>query len=265
MIQRCEGFLQVPDGEDIWYETAGTGPALILSHGLSGNAAAWFQQVPYFAREFQIITWDQRGFGRSTNRTRQHGIDAAVADQCAVLDHLDIDHAYVIGHSMGGWVAVGTALADPSRVLALVLACTTAGLPPTHPRPHHRRRPAIGPSSLGVHPAIAKTFSSANPELAYLFQALGSFGNRPSNEEFRNIMSSYQFAEDALTALTMPVTFLCGEVDPIMPPAAVRDVATRIPGADVVEVAGAGHSAYFEQPEVWNRTVRGFIRGPSRS
>ena len=63
MISRTEGFITVADGERVWYETAGEGPDLILTHGLGGNAAVWYQQVPYFAQHYRVISWDQRGFG----------------------------------------------------------------------------------------------------------------------------------------------------------------------------------------------------------
>lgn len=261
-IQRQEGFVHVPDGEDIWYESAGSGPAMILSHGLSGNAAGWFQQFPHFAQDHQVIIWDQRGFGRSTNRTGGHGVDAAISDQLAILDHLEIETIDLVGHSMGGFSAVGVALARPERVRTLVLACTTAGLPRTTPPQPTNRPPQTTPLPLGVHPALAKKFASANPELSYLFQTLGTFGDRPPNDEFRAMMASYEFAESSLTALSMPMMFLCGEIDPIAPPAAVRDVAQRFPAAPIVQIPGAGHSVYYEQPQAWNRVVGDFLRDP---
>ena len=129
MIPRSERFVTVADGERIWYETAGTGPDLILSHGLGGNAAVWYQQVPYFAEHSRVITWDQRGFGRSSNSAGKHGPHSAAGDLLAIMDHVGAEHADVVGQSMGGWAALGLGLAAPHRVRSLVLACTTGGIP----------------------------------------------------------------------------------------------------------------------------------------
>ena len=129
MIPRTEGFITVADGERVWYETAGEGPDLILTHGLGGNAAVWYQQVPYFAQHYRVISWDQRGFGRSTNENGNHGPVAAVSDLIEIMDLLDVDRAHVVGQSMGGWAALGTAIAVPDRVESVVLACTTGGIP----------------------------------------------------------------------------------------------------------------------------------------
>jgi len=129
MISRTEGFITVADGERVWYETAGEGPDLILTHGLGGNAAVWYQQVPYFAQHYRVISWDQRGFGRSTNENGNHGPVAAVSDLIEIMDLLAVDRAHVVGQSMGGWAALGTAIAVPDRVESVVLACTTGGIP----------------------------------------------------------------------------------------------------------------------------------------
>ncbi|XGU18479.1 alpha/beta fold hydrolase [Rhodococcus sp. 3Y1] len=153
MISRTEGFITVADGEQVWYETAGEGPDLILTHGLGGNAAVWYQQVPYFAQHYRVISWDQRGFGRSTNENGNHGPVAAVSDLIEIMDLLAVDRAHVVGQSMGGWAALGTAIAVPDRVESVVLACTTGGIPVGSVRTAHlphrstRHRAAPGGAS----------------------------------------------------------------------------------------------------------------------
>ncbi len=261
VIDRTEGYLRVADGEDIWFETAGEGTALVLSHGLGGNAAVWYQQLPYFAERYRVITWDQRGFGRSSNTAGKHGPDAAVSDLLAILDHLQIERAALVGQSMGGWCTLGAALSDPERIAAVVLASTTGGIPPVavpEMDPELVRAPA-GTRPLGVHPAVGERLPTIDLAKAYLYQALGTFGRRPSDVEFSRLLHASTYDPAALAAMAQPVLLLCGELDGLMTPTLVRDAASRLPHATVVEMAGRGHSPYFEDPDGWNPIVGNFL------
>ncbi|MGH7288071.1 MAG: alpha/beta fold hydrolase, partial [Myxococcota bacterium] len=82
-MRRETGFLE-HDGERIYWESAGDGPALVLTHGAGGNHAAWFQQIPVFAKTRRVIAWDQRGFGRSTARGGANSPERAVRDLAAL-------------------------------------------------------------------------------------------------------------------------------------------------------------------------------------
>jgi len=263
VIPRSEGFVTVADGERVWYETAGAGPDLILNHGLGGNAAVWYQQVPYFAEHYRVITWDQRGFGRSSNSAGKHGPHSAVGDLLAIMDHVGAERADVVGQSMGGWAALGLALAARDRVRSLVLACTTGGIPvlsgpraaPSTPTP-----PA-GVPPLGEHPAIGSRLPSFDMARAYLYQALGTFGSRPPDSEFFRILESTAFDRQALMDLNIPVLLIAGELDALMTPELVRKAAAYLAQATFVEIPGRGHSVYFEDPDSWNEIVARFLAG----
>src|ERR1017187_6453415 len=94
---------------------------------LGGNHLSWWQQVPYFMRSFECITVDQRGFGLSPDPDGVFN-GAHASDLSALLDHLEIDRAVLIGQSMGGWTIVGYALEHPERVAAMVMADTPGGI-----------------------------------------------------------------------------------------------------------------------------------------
>ncbi|GAA3890888.1 3-oxoadipate enol-lactonase [Leifsonia kafniensis] len=278
MIERTEGFLSVADGEQIWCESAGTGPDLILSHGLGGNAAVWYQQLPFFAQNYRVITWDHRGFGRSTNTTGTHGPESSVSDLLAILDHFEVENAHLVGQSMGGWATLGTALAAPDRVASIVLACTTggipagfgaqAGAPAASDPPTSRPRATPGPTAgsgphaarpLGEHPALGERLPSLDPARAYLYQALGSFGARPDDSEFFRILTNHSFDPDDLRTLDIPTLLIAGELDTLMTPKLIRRAAEYLPNAAVIELAGRGHSPYFEDPDAWNTVVATFL------
>ncbi|MGC0366622.1 3-oxoadipate enol-lactonase [Rhodococcus sp. 27YEA15] len=261
MISRTEGFLTVADGEQVWYETAGTGPDLILTHGLGGNAAVWYQQVPYFAQHYRVITWDQRGFGRSTNDKGNHGPAAAVSDLVEIMDLLGVEKAHVVGQSMGGWAALGTAVAVPDRVESVVLACTTGGIPvgfgPEIVVPLTAAPVTARP--LGEHPAVGGRLPSLDMARAYLYQALGSFGHRPPDTEFFRILKEYNYDPAVLSTVDVPVLLIAGELDDLMTPARIRRAAEFLPRSEVVELADRGHSPYFEDPHAWNELVAHFL------
>lgn len=260
MIERTEGYLE-RDGERIWYESAGDGPVLVLSHGLGGNAAVWFQQLPYFAQKYRVITWDQRGFGRSSSQSGRLGPQPAVDDLLALLDHLEVEQAALVGQSMGGWVTLGAALRDPDRITAAVLACSTAGIPLTAGPAADPGvvRTQVGARPLGVHPALGERLAEIDPARAYLYQALGSFGHRPGDGEFARMLHEMTFGLPELAALEIPVLMLCGELDQMMTPARIQHAATRLQDATVHEFAGRGHSVYFEDSDAWNAVVGRFL------
>ncbi|WP_193608911.1 alpha/beta fold hydrolase [Nocardioides lijunqiniae] len=263
MIERTEGFLTASDGERIWYETAGSGPDLVLTHGLGGNAAVWYQQVPYFAHHYRVITWDQRGFGRSTNEHGRHGPAAGTSDLVEILDHLDVERAHVVGQSMGGWAALGSAIAAPGRVASVVLACTTGGVPvgfgPDVAPPLTDAPVSARP--LGEHPAVGGRLPSLDMARAYLYQALGTFGDRPPDNEFFRILKDHTHDPSVLAKLTVPVLLIAGELDDLMTPERIRSAAALLPRAEVVELADRGHSPYFEDPHEWNELVAHFLAG----
>ena len=114
-------------GINLYYQTTGEGPAVVLAHGRGGNHMSWWQQVPVFSERYSCITFDHRGWGRSLQPPEAMGREAFVEDLRGLLDHLGIEEAFLIAQSMGGLTCLGFALADPRRTRALVLAGTTGG------------------------------------------------------------------------------------------------------------------------------------------
>jgi pimeloyl-ACP methyl ester carboxylesterase len=266
-VGRSTGFAN-SDGERIYYESVGDGePTLVLCHGAGGNHAVWYQQVPVFARHRRVITWDHRGFGRSTARGGPTRPELAVHDLGAVLATAGVAGSIdLVGQSMGGWTALGFALAEPARVRRLVLADTPGGI--VTPELAAALR-SLGPSPLnaeavlGRHPALGASLVARDPARAYLYQMLGAFGE-PELPKIGAALFGTVVADPALAALANRVLFVVGAEDALFPPAAIRASAAKIPGARVVEIPDAGHSPYFEQPDAWNRAVAAFLENDPR-
>ncbi len=258
--RRRTGFVE-NDGELIYYEVVGEGGIpLILSHGAGGNHATWYQQVVSFASDRIVVTWDHRGYGRSTDRADRSGPEVAVGDLLAVIDALGIEQADFVGQSMGGWTSVGVALARPSVVRSIVLADTLGGI--TSPAIEVglvRRDPrAISVGDLvGSHPALGQAFAERDPARAHLYQSLGEMASADVGVILARLLAVTHDASEA-ARLTMPILCIVGDKDPLFPPASVRALADLLPDARVVEIVGCGHSPYFEDPAAWNAVVRHF-------
>lgn len=262
-VERSSGFVET-GGERVYYESTGSGDAVLFCHGMGGNHAIWFQQVPAFAHERRVVTWDQRGFGRSTNRGGQPTPASAVADLAALLDHLEIERAHLIGQSMGGWAVVGLALQHPERVRSLTVADSIGGIYTAAIEEQFDRyiaesagRPAPDRLPLGEHPALG-SLAARNPARAFLYQQLQSLGEPPPDEA-RTALRQTRYERDDLARLRVPTLFVVGDVDPIFPPKLIYAAAALVPGARLVEIPESGHSPYFEQPERWNAEVLAFI------
>jgi pimeloyl-ACP methyl ester carboxylesterase len=263
-IRRETGFLE-HDGERIYWESLGTGPPLVLCHGLGGNHAVWFQQVAFFARERRVVVWDQRGFGRSTDRGARSGPEAAVADLAALLDHLGLERVDLVGQSMGGWAALGLALESPARVRSLVLADSLGGIHAAEianayaeAREAKGAPPLAAVPLLGHHVAIDAALLARDPGRAWLYQALGGMGEPDVAAVTPRLLGTRRDPE-AVGALPCPLLCVVGEKDPLFPPSVVRAAAGLLPGARVVEIPASGHSPYFEEPEAWNAAVAAFL------
>jgi 3-oxoadipate enol-lactonase len=119
----ASGTLDVPGGTLYW-ESTGRGPALVLVHAGIADHGMWDDDVPSFAGGHRVVAYDCRGFGRS----RTDAVDfSSRADLAALLDHLGIDRAALLGCSLGGQIALDFALERPERVSALVLVASGPG------------------------------------------------------------------------------------------------------------------------------------------
>ena len=122
------GVLRV-EGARLYYQQAGAGEPLVLLHGLGASSADWENQVPELSRHFQVIVPDLRGHGAS-DRAGDYGVERFARDTWRLLDHLKVRAPILVGHSMGGAVAMQMALDRPGAVPCLVPANTLPRFPP---------------------------------------------------------------------------------------------------------------------------------------
>ena len=250
------------DGFRLYHEdTGGNAPAIMFLHGAGGNHLSWWQQVPVFGEEYRCITVDQRGFGQSPDVPGGPGPAALATDALELLGHLQIEKAALVSQSMGGWAAVGAAVRAPERCWAIVLANTVGNL--TNPEIAALRKKladASPPRPTAVwQAALGETFRKAHPARTFLYAQIAGL-NAPFPADFRDQLGRLTTPVDRYAATGTPTMFLTSDEDVIFPPALSEKVHDHVPGSRFERVNAAGHSTYFERPDVFNRDVAAFLK-----
>lgn len=252
----------VKDGFRLYYEdTGGAGPTLLFLHGAGGNHLSWWQQVPVFAEEYRCVTMDQRGFGQSPDVPGGPGPAALATDTLALLDHLGIARAAVVAQSMGGWAAVGAAVQAPERFWAIVLANTVGNLSNTEISALRGKLAAASPPRPPVlwQAALGETFRKAHPVPTFLYAQIAGL-NAPLPADFRDQLGRLATPVERYAATQVPTMFLTSDEDGLIWPELSEKVHKHVPGSRFERVGAAGHSTYFERPDVFNREVGAFLK-----
>ena len=252
----------VKDGFRLYYEdTGGPAPTVLFLHGAGGNHLSWWQQVPAFAGEYRCVTADQRGFGQSPDVEDGPGPAALGTDALALLDHQGIARAAIVAQSMGGWAAVGAVGRAPERFWAIVLANTVGHLTNPAIAAVRQRLVAASPPRPAVlwHAALGPTFRRTEPVRSFLYaQIAGLNPTRP--ERFTEQLMALSTPVEQYPAARVPTMFLTSDEDGLIWPELSQTVHEHVPGSRFERVERAGHSTYFERPEVFNREVGAFLK-----
>jgi 3-oxoadipate enol-lactonase len=249
------------DGFRLYHEdTAGNGPAVLFLHGAGGNHLSWWQQVPVFAETYRCVTADQRGFGQSPDVPGGPGPAALASDAIALLDHLGIRRAALVTQSMGGWAAAGAVLLAPERFWAVVMANTVGNLTNPEIAALRQQLASSSPPRPAVlwQAALGPTFRKEQPALSFLYAQIAGL-NGPLPADFRDQLGRLTTAVERYAATRVPTFLLTSDEDGLIWPELSEKVHRHIPGSRFVRVEAAGHSTYFERPEVFNREVGAFL------
>jgi len=250
------------DGFRLYYEdSGGNAPAIVFLHGAGGNHLSWWQQLPVFADEYRCIAVDQRGFGQSPDVPGGPGPAALGADVLALLDHLGIARAALVAQSMGGWAAVGAAVSAPERLWAIVLANTVGNLSNDAIAAVRQRLGAASPPRPAViwHAALGATFRKQQPIRSFLYAQISGL-NAPLSADFRDQLMRLTTPVERYAATRVPTMFLTSDEDGLIWPELSETVQRHVPGSRFERVEAAGHSTYFERPDVFNREVGAFLK-----
>lgn len=240
-------------GVRIYYETHGSGPAIVLVHGSGGHHAAWWQQVPYLARWYTVVLPDLRGFGLSD--PVEGGPDSLdfVDDLRAVIDDASIPRAVFLGQSIGAAPCLRLATATPDRTAGVILAHSLGGLSDPDLKALVAADRAEAEKLPVIDRLMSKTFQQSNPEMTWLFREQGTF-NAAKMQDLRNLAAAGPTTADVVRA-GVRVHFLAGANDAVLRPATVRAAHVKLPGSTIAVVPDAPHSMYWERPALFNAEV----------
>ena len=243
---RESGMAPVNDIE-MYYAVYGEGEPVLLIHGGLGHGDVWGFQIPALAESHQVIVADSRGHGRSTRSDKPFGYQLMADDYLALLDHLGVDQAALVGWSDGGIIGLDIAIRHPerlSRLFAFAANYTPAGVKP----------------SVAQDPTFNAYIARAGKDYARLSPTPGEF------DAFVAQISEMwarepNYTQDQLRAIAVPTVIFDGEHDEAIEPAHTAEMAALIPDAELVIMKDASHFAMWQKPDEFNAAVLEFLAG----
>jgi pimeloyl-ACP methyl ester carboxylesterase len=240
-----------------YWDTGGSGPALVLLHPATGSALIWVYQQPAFATAgYRVIGYSRRGYFGSAPASRDDpGIGAE--DLHRLIAHLGIDKFHAVSSAAGGSIATDYALSHPERLLSLVVTSNSAGV---RTGDIARLAASLLPDGFDRMPSefreLGPSYRAANPDGVRRWLELEHKARSSElvRQRFGNVISA-----DKLNTIKIPTLLMTGDADLYAPPSLLRRVAAQIPGSEVVIVPDTGHAIYWERPDVFNRAVLDFI------
>lgn len=258
------------NGVHIYYESHGEGFPLVFAYGLGGNTTEWASQIPAFSKQYRFIVWDPRGHGQSDSPPNldQYGSGTSAYDLLELLNHLEIERAYVGGLSMGGGISTRFALLHPERVEALLIidSASASGLPTSEANLRMRDRivelaltegmEAVADYAIKHNPNISWTAqkgTEAEEGIREMYRALDPVGYAHSTRA--TVYAS--FDPDLLKGIRVPTLVLAGAEDPALE--ACKLIHGKIAGSKLVVLPNAGHLSNLDQPGAFNEAVLEFL------
>ena len=276
--------LVASDGGHIFTTAHGSGPTFLFVHGFAMTSRVWtkqFRDLP--AAGMRAIAFDHRGHGASTATMDETSVDNLADDVRVVVEGLDLRDAVVVGHSMGGGVALGFVLAHPERVRSLILMDTLSGkfeIPDDAnkllevagkiAREHgmetlYRLTRAASESNAKTPPAVKRCIETMGPELYWARAHQKHLAMDPVAFTARGAaLVKTTGVTDRLCEIACPTTVIVGaEDEPFLAPSEL--MAERIAGARKVVIENAAHCPQVEAPDAWRAAVDAHLDWARRS
>ena len=267
-------------GHRISYRTAGRGPVLLLIHGIAGSAATWDDVLPWLAERYCVVAPDLLGHGASAKPRGDYSLGAyasGIRDLLGVLGHT---RATVVGHSLGGGVAMQLAYQYPERCERLVLV-SSGGL---GREVHAMLRAAALPGAewvlpllcaRGVRDAVAGVAGvlgrlglRAGPDLEEMWRGFASLADTDGRQAFLHTVRTIIYtggqrvsaADRLYLAAEMPTLIMWGDRDPMIPVTHAHAAHTAIPGSRLALFPDAGHFPHRDDPRRFVQTLLDFVQ-----
>jgi len=239
-----EGYVE-HDGARVWYAAYGSGFPVILLHGGLGNSGNWGYQVPALvAKGYRAVLIDSRGHGRSTRDSREFRYDLMATDVLAVMDHLHLGKAALVGWSDGAVISLIVAMTAPARVAGVFFFGCKMDLSGTK---EITELTPILDNCLKRHAADYAQLSPTPTEFKSFVQAVQQMhGTQPN------------YSAPDLAKINVPVTIVHSEQDEFIKQEHAEYLAKTIPNAQYVFLNAVSHFAPLQNPELFNEAMLAF-------
>lgn len=267
-------YARTDDGVNLHYEETGAGAPIVFVHEFAADHRSWEMQMRHFGQRYRAITYGARGYPPSDvpEKPESYSQERATDDILAVMDHLGIDKAHIVGLSMGGFASLHFGLRHPKRALSLVVAGVGYGAEKDQQAKFKAEvevvaksllqegmaafaeKYAYGPTRVQFENKDPRGFAQFKKELAE-HSALGSANTQIGCQGQRP--SLYDLV-DGMRAMTVPTLVLTGDEDwPCLAPSLL--MKREIPSAALAVMPNCGHTINLEDPDQFNRIVGDFI------
>lgn len=246
---------------DLFVDDRGSGdPPLVLVHGYTGSSLDWADSHDALAVDRRVVAYDHRGHGRS-GHAADYSIDLLAGDLARLLDDLGLDRFDLLGHSMGGVVAMRHVLDHPEQVRSLILMDTfsepagdlSAGLPPVVELGRAQGMPAVAELGRDLMRSLFRGDEARVDELWARVEEKYAGLDVEAFAALGDELGRYPSMTARLGEIACPTTVLVGAEDFLRPAADV--LAAGIPGAELVVFEGCGHSPQEDDPAAWQAAV----------
>jgi 3-oxoadipate enol-lactonase len=231
-------------------------PVVVLSNSLGTSLEMWEPQLPALSERFAVLRYDHPGHGTSRESPNAGSVEALARAVLEILDERGLERVSFCGLSLGGAVGMWLAMYEPERIDRLALACTSARF---GVRENWLARAATvrAEGVEAVADAVLQLWFTQRthrdaPELVRAYRAMMVSAAREGYAGCCEALADWD-PGDELAAIRAPTLVLAGSEDPATPPAQGEAIASRIAGARLSVLEGAGHLANLEQPEAFNR------------
>jgi len=240
-----------------YWDTEGSGQAVVLVHPATGSARIWVYQQPVFARAgYRVVAFSRRGYANSEPVPKTNAGSASI-DLHNLVESLRIQKFHLVGSAAGGQISIDYALSHPERLFSLTLACAVGGVTDKEYTDMAARiRPPGYADMAAEFRELSPSYRAMNPQgtTAWAEMEHGAItGNRFGQTNVNPITLA------SLGGLKVPTLVIGGDSDLGAPPPMLRMYAARIPGSELRIVPEGGHSLYWEQPELFNATLLEFF------
>jgi pimeloyl-ACP methyl ester carboxylesterase len=250
----------------IHYQESGAGPAVILLHGLGGDASNWAANIVALSKSYRVLVPDQIGFGKSDKPLINYRVATLVDFLDGFMKELGINRASLVGNSLGGWTAAAFALAHPDKVDRLVLVDAAGYSLEKNVDPKSLN--LLNPSTReGVKQVLSVVFYNkemfANPALADQFFARKmAAGDGYTIQRFIDaVIAGQDMLDNTASGIKQPTLIVWGRQDALVPLAIGERYHKDIAGSQLLVIDKCGHVPQLEQSGQFNEGVMRFLAG----